>query len=77
MTYECYDSGLNNENKLFADWMLGNGIIHLSIMYIKVREARKGKEWTIHSNWQYLIDKKQDKDKQNKKQNKQNTNPEN
>jgi thiosulfate reductase cytochrome b subunit len=25
-------------------------ISHLSIMYIKVREARKGKEWTIHSN---------------------------
>jgi hypothetical protein len=26
--------------------MLGNGISHLSVMYINVREARKGKEWT-------------------------------
>jgi hypothetical protein len=57
--------------------MLGNGISHLSVMYINVREARKGKEWTIHRNWQYLIDKKQGRDKQNKKQNKQKTNPEN
>jgi len=47
--------------------MLGS---HLSVMYINVKEARKGKEWTIKRNWQYLVYKKQDENKQNKNKSK-------
>jgi hypothetical protein len=43
--------------------MLGS---HLSVMYINVKKARKGTELTIKRNWQYLVHKKQDENKQNK-----------
>ena len=48
-----------------ADRMLSNGIRHLSMMYINLRETRKGRngQWR---NWKYFVNKAQDEEKQTK-----------
>jgi hypothetical protein len=47
--------------------LVDDDIVHF---LINVRENRKGNQkWTIQRNWQQMVHKKQDEDKQNKNHN--------